>query len=111
MKLKFNIFFLLLIFFSNISICNAIDLNNGKILFLNNCIVCHKNGGNVIIPEKNLKKEALEENGMNNFDAITYQVINGKNGMPAFGGRLEQKEIEEIAQYVLKQSPLNFNES
>jgi cytochrome c6 len=111
MKLKFNIFFLLLIFFSNISICNAIDLNNGKILFLNNCIVCHKNGGNVIIPEKNLKKEALEENGMNNFDAITYQVINGKNGMPAFGGRLEQKEIEEIAQYVLKQSTLNFNES
>ena len=111
MKLKFNIFFLLLIFFSNISICNAIDLNNGKILFLNNCIICHKNGGNVIIPEKNLKREALEENGMNNFDAITYQVINGKNGMPAFGGRLEQKEIEEIAQYVLKLSTLNFNES
>jgi len=88
---------------------NAIDLNTGKILFTNNCNVCHKNGENVIIPEKNLKKEALEENGMNNIDAIIYQVLNGKNGMPAFGGRLSQKDIEEIATYVLKESTINFN--
>jgi len=88
---------------------DAIDLNKGKILFTNNCNVCHKNGENVIIPEKNLKKEALEENGMNSIDAIIYQVLNGKNGMPAFGGRLSQKDIEEIATYVLKESTLNFN--
>ena len=88
---------------------NGIDLNKGKILFTNNCNVCHKNGENVIIPEKNLKKEALEENGMNSIDAIIYQVLNGKNGMPAFGGRLSQKDIEEIATYVLKESTLNFN--
>ena len=88
---------------------DAIDLNKGKILFTNNCNVCHKNGENVIIPEKNLKKEALEENGMNSIDAIIYQVLNGKNGMPAFGGRLSQKDIEEIATYVLKESTINFN--
>jgi cytochrome c6 len=57
--------------------------------------------GNIIIPEKNLKKETLEANGMNTISAISYQVINGKNGMPAFGGRLK-KEIEDVATYVLK---------
>ena len=100
---------IIIIFLMTTTKVNGIDLNKGKILFTNNCNVCHKNGENVIIPEKNLKKEALEENGMNSIDAIIYQVLNGKNGMPAFGGRLSQKDIEEIATYVLKESTLNFN--
>jgi cytochrome c6 len=100
---------IIIIFLMTTTKVDAIDLNKGKILFTNNCNVCHKNGENVIIPEKNLKKEALEENGMNSIDAIIYQVLNGKNGMPAFGGRLSQKDIEEIATYVLKESTLNFN--
>ena len=76
----------------------------GRKLFNLNCIACHKNGQNVIIPEKNLKREALEENGMDDLDSIIYQILNGKNGMPAFGGRLNDQEIEQIAKYVLKQS-------
>jgi mono/diheme cytochrome c family protein len=31
-------------------------------------------------------------------------VINGKNGMPAFGGRLTEKEIEDVATYVPKKA-------
>ena len=38
---------------------------------------------------------------MNTTSAIKYQIINGKNGMPAFGGRLKEIEIEQIAKYVL----------
>jgi hypothetical protein len=34
---------------------------------------------------KRILKETLEANGMNTISAISYQVINGKNGMPAFG--------------------------
>ena len=41
---------------------------------------------------------------MNTLSAISYQVLNGKNGMPAFGGRLNEKEIEEVANYVLEKS-------
>ena len=52
----------------------------GEKIFKNNCIVCHAGGNNIIIPEKNLKKETLEANGMNTTDAISYQVLNGKNG-------------------------------
>ena len=77
------------------------DFEVGKKLFLLNCNVCHINGSNIIIPEKNLKKETLERNGIYNLNAIVYQIINGKNGMPAFGGRLEESQIEEIAKYIL----------
>jgi cytochrome c6 len=80
------------------------NLEIGKKLFVSNCNVCHLNGRNLIIPEKNLKKETLETNGMNTINAIIYQVINGKNGMPAFGGRLDEYEIEEIAEYVVEAS-------
>ena len=74
-----------------------------KNLFTNNCNVCHFNGTNIILPEKNLQKENLETNGINNLSAIIYQITNGKNGMPAFGGRLSEQEIHEIALYILNQ--------
>jgi cytochrome c6 len=82
----------------------AKNLENGEILFLQNCNVCHKNRNNLIIPEKNLKKEALETNGMYNLEAIVYQITNGKNAMPAFGGRLTDIEIQTIAEYVLNKA-------
>jgi cytochrome c6 len=74
----------------------------GEQIFLSNCNVCHKDGNNIIIPEKNLKLETLKANGIENIEAIVYQVINGKNGMPAFGGRLKEKDIEKVAHYILK---------
>ena len=80
----------------------------GKQLFIANCLPCHTGGNNLIIPEKNLKKETLEANGMDSLKAITYQILNGKNGMPAFGGRLTEEEIEKVAIYVLKESQNNF---
>ena len=90
---------------------NAKDINKGEIIFKANCNVCHISGKNIIIPEKNLLKETLEANGMNTLESIVYQVINGKNGMPAFGGRLKEKEIELVAKYILEQSEKNFKEN
>jgi|TARA_B100000524_G_scaffold116212_1_gene56830 cytochrome c6 len=111
MKLKENYLIKLIIFVLCIYPISVKAKENeiGKKLFNLNCIACHKNGQNVIIPEKNLKQEALEENGMANLDAIIYQILNGKNGMPAFGGRLNDPEIEQIAKYVLKQSTETVN--
>lgn len=100
----FSQLFLFLLFQSFFSPVYGSDLEKGKQLFTKNCMVCHIGGNNLIIPEKNLKKAALEENGMNTLSAISYQVLNGKNGMPAFGGRLNEKEIEEVANYVLEKS-------
>lgn len=82
----------------------AADISNGETIFNANCSACHSGGNNVIITEKTLKKDVLETNGMDSVDAIVYQVTNGKNAMPAFGGRLTDNEIEDAANYVLTQS-------
>lgn len=82
----------------------AADIEHGEQIFTANCSACHAGGNNVIMPEKTLKKEALETYGMNSVGAITNQVTNGKNAMPAFGGRLADNDIEDVANYVLSQS-------
>nr|YP_011005225.1 cytochrome c6 [Aureophycus aleuticus]WAM62088.1 cytochrome c6 [Aureophycus aleuticus] len=82
----------------------AVDINNGENIFTANCSACHAGGNNVIMPEKTLKQEALSANKMDTIGAITYQVTNGKNAMPAFGGRLAETDIEDVANFVISQS-------
>ena len=96
-----NTFFLLFFLFSFSEKITARDLieKSGEQLFISNCNVCHKNGNNIIIPEKNLRQETLKANGMENIVAIIYQITNGKNGMPAFGGRLKEKYIENAVSF------------
>lgn len=85
-------------------ILHAADLAAGEQVFSANCTACHAGGNNAIMPQKTLKKDALEENEMNSVAAITMQVKNGKNAMPAFGGRLSDEDIDNVANYVLNQS-------
>ena len=80
------------------------DADNGAKIFSNSCAACHIGGGNVIMANKNLKKEALDKYAINSLEAITNQVKHGKNAMPAFGGRLNAQEIEDVATYVLEKS-------
>nr|YP_007878150.1 cytochrome c553 [Calliarthron tuberculosum]AGA63761.1 cytochrome c553 [Calliarthron tuberculosum] len=97
--------FLVTIFLSHAVLeVNAADLQAGEQIFSANCSACHAGGRNVIIAEKTLEKEILEENGMNTVIAITTQVQNGKNAMPAFGGKLADEDIDNVASYVLSQS-------
>lgn len=105
--LGFFISFLTLISFYNPA--GAVDINNGESVFTANCSACHAGGNNVIMPEKTLKKDALGTNQMNSVSAITYQVTNGKNAMPAFGGRLSDSDIEDVANFVLSQSEKDWN--
>ena len=91
------------LFYTN-QLVYAADLAAGEQVFSANCAACHAGGNNAIMPEKTLKTDALEENGMNSILAITTQVKNGKNAMPAFGGRLTDEDIENVANYVLNQS-------
>ena len=60
----------------------------------------------MIMPEKTLEKDALEQylaGGRNEKSVIT-QVTNGKNAMPAFGGRLSDDDIANVAAYVIASS-------
>ncbi len=82
----------------------AADAASGAKIFGANCASCHAGGRNVIIADKNLKKEALDKYSMNSLDAVISQVTNGKNAMPAFKGRLSAVQIEDVASYVLAQA-------
>nr|YP_009313627.1 Cytochrome c553 [Helminthocladia australis]SCW21881.1 Cytochrome c553 [Helminthocladia australis] len=82
----------------------AADIAAGEQIFNANCAACHAGGNNAIITEKTLKKDVLETYSMNSVDAITTQVTNGKGAMPAFGGRLEAEDIDNVANYVLSQA-------
>lgn len=83
---------------------DAADLANGAKVFSANCASCHVGGGNLINAGKTLKKADLEKYEMASLEAIKAQVTKGKNAMPAFSGRLNSTQIEDVAAYVLDQS-------
>ena len=76
----------------------------GGQIFRNNCAACHAKGKNVVVARKNLRKETLQKYGMYSREAIEYQVTHGKNAMPSFRGRLNDKQIGAVAAYILQQS-------
>jgi len=117
MKPSFDLFFLQFFFVQNgaaaASAAAALlvagpafagDADAGGLIFSANCAACHAGGNNVIQAEKTLKKDALVEYLAGGFkeESIVYQVTNGKNAMPAFGGRLSDEEIGDVASYVYK---------
>jgi len=79
------------------------DAGAGESIFSGNCAACHAGGQNVIMPEKTLQLDALEEylDGGVSEASVIKQVTNGKNAMPAFGGRLSDDEIANVATYVI----------
>lgn len=84
------------------------DVANGAKIFAVNCASCHIGGKNVIMPDKNLTKEALSKY-LGGYDAkpeeaITSQITNGKGAMPAFTGRLTPEQIADVAAYVSDKS-------
>jgi cytochrome c6 len=86
----------------------AADSAHGAQVFSANCAACHMGGGNVVNAERTLKADALKAYLANYADgpeaAVAYQVTNGKNAMPAFGGKLSAGDIEDVASYVIEQS-------
>ena len=80
------------------------DAANGAKIFGANCAACHAGGNNAVNPQKTLKKADLEKYEKHSIEAIVTQVTYGKNAMPAFGGRLTEEQVEDVATYVLSQA-------
>lgn len=86
------------------SIERPADVEKGSKIFVGNCAACHAGGSNAVQKLKTLKKEVLENYGMYDIEKIKYQVVNGKNAMPAFGERIPPEDITDVAAYVLDAS-------
>ncbi|MCW5317643.1 c-type cytochrome [Nostoc sp. KVJ3] len=84
----------------------AAETSNGAKIFEANCASCHIGGGNILVTQKTLKKEALskylENYNSDSIEAIIHQVQNGKNAMPAFKDKLSAEEILDVAAYVFQ---------
>ena len=90
------------------SVAMAADSAHGGQIFSANCAACHAGGGNVVNGQRTLSQDDLKAYLTNYNDgheeAIAYQVTNGKNGMPAFGPKLSDADIADVAAYVESQS-------
>ena len=86
----------------------AADVTHGQQVFSSNCVACHIGGGNVVNGQRTLQQDNLKAYLANyNYgheEALAYQVTNGKNGMPAFGPKLSDADIADVAAYVESQS-------
>jgi len=88
---------------------HAPDTEEGARVFAYVCSACHIGGYNQVRAERTLQEAILRENGMLAADAIEYQVVNGKNRMPAFENRLTEDEITDVAFYVVAQAQAGWN--
>nr|QCI05765.1 cytochrome c553 [Dasysiphonia japonica] len=104
----FIVFQTLFLLSSNITLADEIDLEEGKSIFDSNCAACHSGGQNILQAQKTLEKTVLEDNTMYSVTAITNQVKNGKNQMPAFKERLSDDDINNVANYVLYQANIGW---
>lgn len=82
----------------------AADASKGAKIFSANCASCHAGGNNLVNATKTLKKDALEKYDMYSLEAVKNQIVKGKNAMPAFGGRLSDEQIDDVATYILSQA-------
>nr|ARW68210.1 cytochrome c553 [Chondria sp. (in: red algae)] len=85
-----------------------VDLEAGEQVFSANCAACHNGGANTVNPQKTLQLADLEKYEKNTVSAIINQVTNGNGAMPAFGGKLAEDDIQNVAKYVLNQATNNL---
>ena len=84
------------------------QLDLGAKVFQANCAGCHAKGGNIVRRGKNLKLKALRKNKVDNLEAITNLVTNGKNNMSAYGDKLTTAEIIDVSAFVLHQAEIGW---
>jgi len=75
----------------------------GEEAFQKNCVICHKDGGNIINPAKTLHKKDLEASGITKPSEIIATMRNPGPGMTKFDAKtIPDKTARAIADYVLK---------
>lgn len=82
------------------------DVDAGGLIFRANYAACPLRGNSALTNEETLGKEArvTHEAGGFSEESVAYQVANGKNAMPAFGGRQSVDEIGDVVSFVFDQA-------
>jgi len=76
---------------------------DGKKAFEEHCAVCHKDGGNMINPDKTLSAKDRDANGVKSAEDIIGKMLNPGPGMTQFDEKtISDEEARAIADYILK---------
>lgn len=76
----------------------------GKRLFEKHCAVCHPGGGNVVNPNKTLRKKHLDANGLKTEASLAAYMQNPGRGMPRLvheNREITAAQAQSIAAYIL----------
>ncbi|MGC9505328.1 c-type cytochrome [Baaleninema sp.] len=104
----YKLLILLLLWSLSGTAVQAADLSKGEAIFEQYCVGCHVNGGNIVRRGKTLKQRALKRYGRDTPESIAELVKYGKNNMSAYGDRLSDEEIADVAAYVLDRAANNW---
>ncbi len=97
------IVFTIMILLSRISISADPAASSGESLFMKNCQICHKDGGNIINPKKTLSLQDRKANKMTTVEALIKNMRNPGPGMTSFDEKtISNAEARAIAEYVIK---------
>ncbi|WP_235110515.1 MULTISPECIES: c-type cytochrome [Acaryochloris] len=84
------------------------EASDGAMLFENYCAGCHPKGGNIIRRGKTLKLKSLKRDSYDTLEPLTGIVTEGQNNMPGFADKLDNAQVETVAQFVLEQANHNW---
>lgn len=84
------------------------EVLDGAMLFENYCAGCHPKGGNIIRRSKTLKLKSLKRDSYDTLEPLTGIVTQGQNNMPGFADKLDNAQVETVAQFVLEQASHNW---
>lgn len=75
----------------------------GEQLFVEHCALCHPDGGNIITPDKTLRKKDLDANKIKTAEDVVKIMRKPGQGMTAFDIKsLSDKDARKIADYIFK---------
>ncbi len=76
--------------------------DRGEALFKQHCIKCHKNGGNIIRPEKTLRRSDLAANNIKTPEDIVRIMRNPGKGMMKYSEeKVPDDDAKKIGEYIL----------
>lgn len=91
-----------IIIFAAAASTSAFGAGRGEQLFKQHCAVCHPDGGNIITPNKSLKKKDLHANKVRTPADIVKLMRKPGPGMNAFDDKtIPDKDAKMIAEYIL----------
>jgi cytochrome c6 len=80
----------------------AVSAMAGEAGFKQHCAVCHPDGGNIVNPQKTLRKKDLDANNIKTATDIVKIMRKPGPGMTAFDANtVPDKDAKEIADYIL----------